>query len=73
MFRVTYNGQHGASCTYYMQTEDATLKFLSKLRREAQVFDETGQEVGGIERKPRGYFDDKRICWFWWLEVEETK
>ncbi len=67
MYQVTYMDKKGASIMHAFSNADKVEKFISTLRREATVRKD-GEIVGGIEYRP-GEWDDKRLKWFWWLEV----
>ena len=67
MYQVTYMDRKGAGCMRAFSNAARVEKFISTLRREATVRQD-GKIVGGVE-DCTGKFDDKRLKWFWWLEV----
>ena len=67
MYQVTYMNKKGAGCMRAFSDTAKVEKFISTLRHEATVR-QNGEVVGGIEYRP-GEWDDKRLKWFWWLEV----
>lgn len=65
VFWVDRLGAHRMACFGSVEKCQA---FLSKLRCEARVEDDQKNVIGGVEYRP-GLADDRRIKWFWWLEV----
>lgn len=66
-YTVGYLDKRGAGCMRRFDEFSKLCAFLSKLRLEANVRDESGRKIGGVEYQP-GYADDGRIKWQWWVE-----
>ena len=64
MYQVSWLNKRGAGCVSVFTDEDVLEFFVSNLRREATIRDESNRIIGGVKRDGRK--------WIWWFESKSV-
>jgi len=71
MYTLTYRGRRGAVITTQLTGVEAA-KRLQKLNAEANLCDDQGQKVGGVQDWA-GRRNDRRMRWVFWYDTDIEK
>lgn len=71
MYTLTYMNRRGAGITMQLTGAEAA-KRLRKLKTEANLYNDQGQKVGGVEDWA-DRCDDRRMRWVFWYDSDIEK